>query len=58
MQQEIKLETNESPALGPKQPGELPAKKLIKSRKFSESKEKADTRVNLRLDPLKKASEA
>lgn len=49
----MQLETNESPALEPKQPGELPAKKLIKSKKVSESKEKAETRANLRLDPLK-----
>ncbi len=53
MQQEIKLEANESPALVPTQPGDLPAKKLIKNKKYSEQKEKADPKVNLRLDPLK-----
>lgn len=58
--QELKLETNESIALGPNQSGELPVKKLIKKKKLSEQIEKPDEKVTLRVDPRKitRANEA
>jgi hypothetical protein len=39
--------------MGQRQSGELPVKKLIKRKKFSDQIEKTDMKVNLRLNPPK-----